>query len=131
MDDIIGHYKDILSKLLSKPKLRFDKNLSLKSPKSPGVYRVLKTDAHPEETIYVGKTVNLRTRIYRNHLKGKSERSILRKKLIRSGLCKDENSVTEYLFNDCLVQYLEIEDERERSFFEHFLISYQRPMYND
>lgn len=131
MDDVIGHYKEMLSKLLSKPRLRFDKNLSQELPNTAGVYRVLETDAHTEETIYVGKTVNLRTRIFRNHLNGKSERSILRKKLIRSGLCEDEKSVTQYLTERCSVQISEIEDERGRSWFEHFTIAVLKPRYND
>jgi len=50
---------------------------------------------------------------------------------MRSRLCTDERSVTEYLTEHCLVQFLEIEDERERNWLEHYAIAVLRPIYND
>lgn len=131
MDDVIGHYKDMMSQLFEKPKLPFNDELRNKLPKSGGVYRILDKGSNLPKTIYVGKTTRLKARISGDHLRGNRRGSTFRNKLIMHKKCIDENSITEYLLDDCLIQYLKIEDKRERSFFEHFLIAYLRPINND
>jgi excinuclease UvrABC nuclease subunit len=131
MDDVIRQYKERLSQLFEKPKFPFNDELRNKLPKSGGVYHVLDRGSYLPKTIYVGKTTRLRARISGDHLTGNRDGSTFRNKLIVRKRCTDENSVTEYLLDNCLVQYLEIENKVERNFFEHFLIAYLRPIYND
>jgi hypothetical protein len=81
------------------------------------VYRIFENGL--DATLYVGQSTNLRPRIYRRYLRGSKRVSSLRRKLLRDGDLADEAAVNEFLARECRVQYLEIEDERERTWFEH------------
>jgi hypothetical protein len=94
------------------------------------VYRILEKAAGWQSSVYVGKSGNLRRRIYGNHFMGNRGASILKRKLIRDGLYPDENAVKEYLSDRCLVQSLVV-DDYDRAYFEHFAVAILRPRYND
>jgi hypothetical protein len=131
MDSIIAEYKELLLDLLSKQKIPFDDKLHGSLPKTRGVYRILENDGIWQNSLYVGVTTNLQSRIYTNRLMGNRKASRLKKKLIKSGDYPDEDAVKEYLQNKCLVQYIEIEKDNLRDLFEHFAISILKPKHYD
>lgn len=131
MIDIIQKNIEKLLILISSRHIPFDVGLHGNLPTAGGVYRVLEIPSSWKESIYVGKTGNLRDRIYRNLLMGESKAHTLRRKLISNNGLSDEETVKKYLKDNCGIQYLEIEDENERSLFEHFVISILKPKYND
>jgi excinuclease UvrABC nuclease subunit len=122
-------YKELLGKLLeTNPRPLNDALIGL-LPRKGGVYRIVENGS--DGTLYVGQSTNLRSRIYGRHLGGSKRVSTLRRKLLRDGDLADEAAVSEFLARECRVQYLEIEDERERTWFEHFAIALLKPKYND
>jgi len=131
MNGAIARYATILDNLLSQPCLSFDNRLRANLPTTGGVYRILQTDSDGHETIYIGRSINLQNRIYRNHLMGNRRASTLKNKLIHCGRCVDENMVKEYLSAECTVQFVTIADETECKSFEHFAIAILRPKHND
>ena len=131
MIDIIQKYIEKLLILISSRHIPFDESLHGNLPTAGGVYRVFKRSSSWKESIYVGKTGNLRDRIYSNLLMGDSQAHTLKRKLIASGGLPNEEAVKRDLKDNCRVQYLEIADENERSLFEHFAISILKPKYND
>ena len=131
MDTLIAQYRASLDKLLAAPKLPFNTALRQALPNNGGVYQIIQVEDGRQLAFYVGKTGNLRARIIGSHLRGNSEASTLRRKMIRSGDFADEISVTKFLMENCLIQFLEIEDKKERAWFEHFTIAMLKPKYND
>ena len=129
-DVLIKGYSDLLENLLNKEYLPFDnENLQLKLPKQGGVYCISnKTD---NTIIYIGQSKNLQKRIYKNHLMGHQRNSTLRRKIVKKEKFSSEDQVRNYLHEQCMVQFIEIEDKLERNFFEHFAIAMLRPKYND
>jgi len=78
-------------------------------PDDPGVYAIYKPNN--ERPLYIGRTNNLKRRIYGNHLKGNRKVSTLRRKLFKE--LKDEKRVTEFL-ETCSIRYIPLESMCER-----------------
>ena len=131
MKRLIKTYLKKLSKLRNSRSIPFDSNMYNALPVKGGVYRIFDSQTNKTISIWVGKTNNFQTRIYRAHLMGNRGASSLKKKLIKRNVCSNENSVKKYLKKNCLVQFLVIEDKNERSLFEHFAIAILRPKFND
>ena len=133
MDEIIQWYYSKVLALISGPQILFDGNLHGALPTESGIYRVFKKGSDWTESIYVvgNRTGTLQDRVYGNLLMGDSGAHTLKRKLIKVGICPDEESVKQYLKNNCLVQFLVIPEVRERSLIEHFTISVLKPEYND
>ncbi len=112
----------IAEKVLSAPKFSFAEIKPSQIPDSPGVY-VIKNQGS-DETLYVGRTKNLRQRIYNNHLHGPVTNARLKKYLIED---PNEPSVTstetakQYLRDCCYVQFIVIDDLLERGQVEGLL----------
>jgi len=131
MDKTIAPYKEMLLSLLSSQQIPFDENIRRALSQSAGVYRIFEIDALWQDSVYVGRTSNLQTRIYSDHFMGNRQASTLKRKLIKSGRFADETEVKEYLRDRCLVQFFELTDDTERKWFEHFAVAVLRPEYND
>jgi excinuclease UvrABC nuclease subunit len=95
------------------------------------VYCVSERTGNAVEVIYIGKSKDLRNRIYKNHLIGSRRFSTLKRKIIQSEGFSNDADVENYLRERCAVQFVIIEDELERNFFEHFAIAIFRPKFND
>jgi hypothetical protein len=119
MDSIINDYSNMLQTLMSNSRLTFDDSLHGSLPQEGGVYRIFEKEV-TRSSVYVGKTGNLRARVYQDHFMGNRESSILKKRLIATGRFANENAVKEYLHSNCLVQFIVVTDEKVRTFFEHF-----------
>ena len=131
MDSILAEYKSLLMNLLSSSQVPFDNSLHGFLPEEGGVYRIFEKGSVWQSSVYVGKTTDLRNRIYKNHFMGNREASTLKRKLIRTGQFNDERAVKQFLQDRCLVQYVIVTDKRLRNFLEHFAVSVLKPQFND
>jgi hypothetical protein len=89
--------------------------------KLPGVYAIFNTS----ETLYVGRTKNLRQRIYNNHLMGPLSNARLKKYLIEDNVhfpdIVSRDMAKIYLKENCFVQYVSIDTVIERGRIEGLL----------
>lgn len=75
-----------------------------------------------EEALYVGKTTNLRVRLYNNHLHGKPPTARLKKYLVEDN--RDYPNITtideakDWIKENCYFQYSEINDSWKRAHLE-------------
>ncbi|OAA84691.1 GIY-YIG nuclease family protein [Clostridium ljungdahlii] len=81
----------------------------------PGVYLI----AHKEtnQILYVGRTTNMRRRIYTNHLQGNQSTARLKKYLVEDlneTNIKSMKEAKEYLKNNCYFKFMKIGDMNER-----------------
>lgn len=112
----------VADKVLSSPRIAFSELKPSQIPEAAGVY-VIK-DKGSDETLYVGRTKNLRQRIYSNHLHGPLSNARLKKYLIED---PNESSITDlatakqYLKDCCYVQFQIIDDLLERGQVEGLL----------
>ena len=131
MDTVILLYKNSLTRLLDSPHLQFNENLRRSLPNIGGVYRVFEKGADWQKSIYFGKTGNLQNRVYGDLLMGNLPRHTLKRKLVDLGRFIDKANVKQYLKESCSVQVLAIDNDYERTLFEHFAIAILRPESND
>lgn len=106
---------EIANKVLSAPKITFAEIKPSQIPDAPGVYVIKIRDS--DETLYVGRTKNLRQRIYSNHLHGPLSNARLKKYLIQDPnepSIKDLAAAKQYLKDFCYVQFQVIDDLLER-----------------
>lgn len=124
-------YTTKTSKLLKSEVHRFnDALLHDKLKPVGGVYRVFLA-RNPDKTLYVGKAKSIRQRLYNNLLMGQIRSHTLKRKLIRENKCSNQETAKAYLKRNCALQYIDEEDDKERSFLEHYVISILRPKLND
>lgn len=81
---------EIAKKVLLAPRITFAEIKPSQIPDAPGVYVIKIQDS--DETLYVGRTKNLRQRIYSNHLHGPLSNARLKKYLIED---PNEPSITD------------------------------------
>jgi hypothetical protein len=62
---------------------------------------------------------------------GNRRASTLKRKLINNGGCVNEEAVKKYLCEKCQIQYVIIDDDKERTYLEHFAVAILKPEYND
>ena len=113
---------EIAERVLSAPRYPFADIKPALIPDDPGVYIIRLQDS--DETLYVGRTKNLRQRIYSNHLHGPLSNARLKKYLFED---PTEPSITDlatakqYLKDCCYVQFQIIDDLLERGQVEGLL----------
>ena len=118
--------ENLLIKLINSEEISLKNLSSSEIPKEAGVYLIL----NKKEIIYIGKSDNLRRRIISNHLKGDVIASILRKKIKRIYLLKDEKDISQWIKNNCSVKFMRLKG-RDISLLEHFAIAVLNPILND
>ncbi len=83
------------------------------------------------EVLYIGKAKNLKQRLYQNLLHGQLRSHTLKRKLLsHAGLSKREQ-VKSFLKKNCVAQWAQVQDAKERSFIEHYAIAHFRCPLND
>lgn len=128
---MIAVYEEKQKILLESKIIKFsDANLRSQLRPTGGVYRIF-TNSHPDKTLYVGKTKNIKQRLYNNLLMGQIRSHTLKRKFIKEGKCNNQASAKLYLKNNCSLQYVGEDTDIERSFLEHYLIAVLRPYLND
>ena len=128
MDDRIDAFKEKLQQLIESESVGLGENLEEKIPAGPGVYRLLERGRSWDQSLYVGKSLNLRRRLIKDHVHGNQRRSSVRDELLDRGICQSEEQVTQYLTQDCAVQFIEIMDPHERARLAHFGLAVLQPM---
>ncbi len=87
-----------------------------------GVYAIFDNDT--KETLYVGRTKNLRRRLYTNHLHGPKTNARLKKYLVEDEAqqsINDMNDAKKYLKDHCYVKYIIETDTVQRGKIEGLL----------
>jgi len=80
--------ESILKTLLESPAITFAEMTPSKLPKRAGVYLITAINNGGEEPYYIGRTTNIRRRLYTNHLMGPISNSQFKRYLIGSGECR-------------------------------------------
>ena len=110
-----------LETLVSAAPLDFLSLVPSKLPECAGVYLITAGSICEEHPYYVGRTKNLRRRLYTNHLMGPRSNARLKHHLIGSGECADLLSAKHFIRTNCFVRWIEQEGFRERGAIEGYV----------
>lgn len=123
MEDRTHEAQKITESILSAPKYYFrDLKPSLLIDKLEAVYAI--TDTSTGEVLYVGRTKNIRQRLYNNHLMGPKTNARLKKYLVEDPLqpqISDMEQAKEYLRTNCYAQFIPEPDMVKRGQIEGLL----------
>lgn len=111
------HYKNITPSVL---------------PVNSGVYMISEIIGNIEVPLYVGRTKNLRERLYTNHLMGGLSNARLKKYIICDELHPCYDNIAEakiYIRNNCFVRWVFEEDYRKRGAIEGYITAIVFPKY--
>ena len=116
MDQKLAKTKEIADQLLSSERIDF-KGLTPSRLEDglPVVYAI--TDKRDGKVLYVGRTKNLRRRLYTNHLMGPATNARLKKYLTEDPEwpdIKDLEAAKQELIDHCYFQYIAVADMRTR-----------------
>jgi hypothetical protein len=101
-------------------------------PQYAGVYLISETSKEKEMALYVGRTKNLQSRIYTNHLMGSISNARLKKYLIADNKHKCFNDIQkakEYIRENCFVRWILESDIRKRGALEGYFTALFFPKY--
>lgn len=98
-------------------------------PDVGGVYLITAAINGKEIPYYVGRSKNLRDRIYTSHLMGSINSAQLKKYLVESGECKDLQEAKNFIKKHCLVRWIIEEDTRKRGAIEGYTTGLLFPKY--
>jgi hypothetical protein len=101
--------------------LPFSEMVPSKLPQAGGVYLITARLGGRELPYYVGRSKNLRRRLYNNHLMGPLANARLKKYLINSGECSGLAEAKQFLREYCLVRWIEEADIRKRGAIEGYV----------
>ena len=112
----------LTNQFLSVPGMSFSDLKPSSLPAEPGVYAIFHKETN--ETLYVGRTKNLRQRLYNNHLHGPSSNARLKKYLVEDANEPGITSLEEakaYLRENCLFRFIIEDDTLKRGRLEGLL----------
>lgn len=119
----ISKIAPIVKQLLSQEPLYFVNLTPSDIPEDiSGVYAIF--DDKSGEVLYVGRTKNLRRRLYTNHLHGSEATARLKKYLVEDEALKQISNIDEakeYLKKNCYVKYIIEDDTLQRGKIEGLL----------
>ena len=107
---------------LSTARISFSELKPSELPEKPGVYAIFCRDTG--ETLYVGRTKNIRQRLHRQHLNGTFSNARLKKYLVEDPKetdIPDINAAKHFLLDNCYFQYIPEPDIRQRGQIEGLL----------
>ena len=122
-----------VSELLSPDGLHFSIITPKKLPEEGGVYLI--TDCRNDKNeipYYIGRTKNIRRRIYTNHLMGSPSNARLKKYLINDSAhewIKDKDSAKQFIRENCRVRWILEDDFKMRRYFEGYLTGLLKPQF--
>lgn len=119
--------KECYNKLIKFEDIRFNDNIHRKLPEKPGVYVISLVEN--SEYLYIGRTNNLKRRLYTNHLMGSLANARLKKYLINSKVCKNIDKAKEYIFNKCQCSFIIVDDYKERGMIEGYFTGVLKPRF--
>ncbi len=103
--------KNVAEKLLQSKRFSFQELTPSMLESVPGVYAIFDRDR--DVTLYVGRTKNIRRRLYTNHLMGPGTNARLKKYLMEDPErpdIPDMAAAKKYLLDHCEFQYLRVDD---------------------
>lgn len=112
----------LVDQLLNSKKYFFSELKPSHLQERAGVYAIF--DKETGENLYVGRTKNLRQRLYNNHLMGPKSNARLKKYLTEDPLTTEITSMDQakqFLRDRCYFQFLLIDDVRQRGQIEGML----------
>jgi hypothetical protein len=115
--------------LLAAKALPFSDLTPSKVPIASGVYVITAKLNNAESAYYVGRTKNLRQRLYTNHLMGPESNARLKKHLVGGGECTDMAQAKRFLRDSCLVRWILQDGHRERGAVEGYVTGLLFPKY--
>ena len=123
MENRIHEARRITEEILTSPKYYFkDLKPSMLIDKLEAVYAI--TDVSTGGVLYVGRTKNIRQRLYSNHLMGPKTNARLKKYLVEDPLqpqISDMEQAKEYLRTNCYAQFIPEPDMVKRGQIEGLL----------
>lgn len=126
MDKALMEAREIADRLFAAKSLYFRDLTPSDIPENvAGVYAIFDAD-NPNEALYVGRTKNLRRRLYTNHLHGPWANARLKKYLVEDPEQTEIHNMDEakqYLKDHCYVKYI-VEDDTVRRGRIEGLLSY-------
>ena len=115
--------------LLDCEPISFKKLVPSMIPQIEGIYLITVRKSRYEVTYYIGRSINLRRRIYTNHLMGPVANARLKRYLIDSGECEDVADAKQFIRNNCSVRWIEESDTRRRGAIEGYAVGLLFPKY--
>lgn len=125
----IRFLEDKTKQLVNREPIRFKELTPSKIPEVSGVYLITARKSGYEKVYYIGRSKNLRQRIYNNHLMGPISTARLKRYLISSGECRDIKEAKEFIKKYCLIRWIEESDMRTRGAIEGYVIGLLFPKY--
>jgi len=115
--------------LLSATAIPFFKLRPSAVPKIPGIYIITARIEGKQIPYYVGRSKNLRQRLYNNHLMGPLTNARLKRYLIKSGECPSLREAKKFIKSYCWVRWIEEPDVRVRGAIEGYVTGMLYPKY--
>ena len=100
-----------------------------KLPQRAGVYVITARIEGVECPYYIGRTKNLRQRLYYNHLMGPLTNARLKKYLIEAKECSNREDAKQFIRTYCLARWIEEPDIRKRGAIEGYTTGLLFPKY--
>ena len=127
--DWFNYLSKALQELTNTIPVPFKKLTPSKIPEKPGIYLISVIIGPKEIPYYVGRTKNLRQRLYRNHLMGPLTNARLKKYLINFKECKNPKLAKNFIREKCLVRWFFERDIRKRGAVEGYVVGMVYPKY--
>ena len=118
----MGEAQRIVEQLLNSQQYTFRGLTPSMLESVPGVYAIF--DQTTGATLYVGRTKNIRRRLYTNHLMGPETNARLKKYLYKDSDrpdIPDMVAAKQYLLDNCYFQYIRVDEMVKRGQIEGFL----------
>ena len=128
-DDWLKFLDESYRALVSSAPLHFGDLKPSRVPEIPGVYLITAMINGSEKPYYIGRSKNIRRRLYKDHLMGPLASVRLKKYLIDSGECSDIGSAKNFIRQNCLARWLEESDTRRRGAIEGYATGLIFPKY--
>lgn len=121
-----------IEKLLSMEPVSFKNITPSMLPVLPGVYLIYEKVKNTEVALYVGRTKNIRNRLYYNHLMGPVSNARLKKYMTKDTdhICFDNVVLAKkYIRDNCFVKWIFENDIRKRGALEGYFTARLFPKY--
>ena len=118
-----------LTLLLGRRPIPFKNTRPLPKQKKGAVYLITAAVRGREYPYYVGRTKNVKQRVYTNHLMGSFSNARLKNYLVKFGECDDIVLAKRFIIDRCSIRWIPMEDYRKRGLVEGYITGKLRPKY--
>jgi hypothetical protein len=125
----LEYLQNAYEKLLSAAPIPFSALTPSVIPEVSGIYIITARLDGKHIPYYVGRSKNLRQRLYNNHLMGPLSNARLKKYLIDFGECGSLGEAKQFIKKHCWARWIEEPDLRKRGAIEGYTIGMISPKY--